>query len=130
MEPESSEEETQENPGYTNMLYPPVEDVIEKADSKFSLVLLSAQRANDINTYYQGLGSGTAGVAPPQVGGDYSSYLSVALEEIAQGKTILSREPPPQPVLEELPEISEDSADGPEEASEDSEEPKEKTQEG
>ncbi len=129
MEPELPEEERMENPGYQSLLNPPVENIIDKAGSKFLLVLLAAQRANDINTYYQGLGSGTAGVAPPQISGDYSSYLSMAFEEIAQGKTILSREPPEPLLPEVLPEVPEDLTDMPEKLSENSEESEEKPKE-
>lgn len=108
-EENTSEEENpelEEEPlGYTNMLSPPLEEVIEKAGSKFLLVSLTANRANDINTYYQGLGSGMAGVAPPQVGGEFSSYLSVAFEELHKDKIRISRTPPPPPPTLEEPEM-------------------------
>lgn len=101
--PESEEEVV----SYTNMLSPPLEEIVDKAGSKFLLVTLTAQRANDINVYYQGLGSGMAGVAPPQVGGDFTSYLSVAFEELHKDKVNLSRTPPPEPPSLEAPEENE-----------------------
>lgn len=116
---DSTDDAREEVQDYKNMLSPELEQVVEKAGSKFLLVTLTAQRANDINVYYQGLGSGMAGVAPPQVGGDYSSYLSVAFEELHQDKMRLSRvapEPPPMPEPEETDEI-----DGAREASEEAE---------
>ena len=37
---------------------PPVEDLLDKVDSKFTLVALSAKRARQINSYYNQLGEG------------------------------------------------------------------------
>ena len=41
--------------GVTN---PSIDDLLEKTDSKYKLVLYSAQRARQINAYYSQLGEG------------------------------------------------------------------------
>lgn len=69
------------------MMHPPVEDLLDKVDSKFTLVALAARRGRQINSYYNGLGSeGIGTIAPPQVASTSRKSLSIALEEIAAGK--------------------------------------------
>src|SRR5438105_3024029 len=69
------------------MMYPPVEDLLDKVDSKFTLVALAARRGRQINSYYNGLGSeGIGTIVPPQVASTSRKALSIALEEIAAGK--------------------------------------------
>jgi DNA-directed RNA polymerase subunit omega len=69
------------------MMYPPVEDLLDKVDSKFTLVALAARRGRQINSYYNGLGSeGIGTIVPPQVASTSRKSLSIALEEIAAGK--------------------------------------------
>ncbi|MGH3850451.1 MAG: DNA-directed RNA polymerase subunit omega, partial [Pseudonocardiaceae bacterium] len=48
------------------MIHPPIEALLDKVDSKFSLVTLSARRARQINSYFSQLGE-VSGVVPPQV---------------------------------------------------------------
>jgi DNA-directed RNA polymerase subunit omega len=68
-------------------MYPPVEDLLDKVDSKFTLVALAARRGRQINSYYNGLGSeGIGTIVPPQVASTSRKSLSIALEEIAAGK--------------------------------------------
>ena len=50
--------------GITN---PPLDDLLEKADSKYKLVLYSAKRARQINAYYSQLGEGLLEYVGPLV---------------------------------------------------------------
>src|SRR2546428_12851028 len=69
------------------MMYPPVEELLNKVDSKFTLVALAARRGRQINSYYNGLGSeGIGTIVPPQVASTSRKSLSIALEEIPAGK--------------------------------------------
>ena len=61
--------------------------------SKYTLVHLSARRAREINAYYHSLGEGLGRYTPPLVDRVESNKpLSIALEEVAQGK-IVAQEP-------------------------------------
>ncbi len=69
------------------MMFPPGKDLLDKVDSKFTLVALAARRGRQINSYYNGLGSeGIGTIVPPQVSSTSRKSLSIALEEIAAGK--------------------------------------------
>lgn len=57
-------------------------------DSKFHLVHLAAKRAREINEYYGQLGEGLGQHVPPLVVTDSNKPLSIALEEIAEGKIV------------------------------------------
>lgn len=63
-----------------------IDDLVDKVDSKFTLVHLAAKRAREINAYYAQLGEGLGQHMPPLVSTDTNKPLSIALEEIAQGK--------------------------------------------
>jgi DNA-directed RNA polymerase subunit omega len=63
-----------------------IDDLMDKVPSKFHLVHLSAQRAREINGYYAQLGEGLGTHVPPLVSVPSNKPLSIALEEIAQGK--------------------------------------------
>ena len=70
--------------GITN---PPIDELLSKVDSKYRLVLFAAKRARQINSYYHNLGEGTFDeYPPPMVDSRSSNYLTIALEEVAQGK--------------------------------------------
>ena len=72
-----------------SMINPPVEHLLEHADdSKFRLVSLSAKRARQINSYYGQLGEGLGRMIPPQVSSTARKPLSIALQEIDQGKIV------------------------------------------
>ncbi len=71
---------------YNTMMQPPVEELLERAGSKFSLVTLAAQRARQINTYYHQLGDALGTVVPPQVTSTARKPLSIAFEEIEADK--------------------------------------------
>jgi DNA-directed RNA polymerase subunit omega len=69
------------------MIEPKIDDLLAHVDSKYTLVLLAAKRAREINSYYNQLGEGRAEFIPPLVEtGLKSKPLSIALEEIADGK--------------------------------------------
>ena len=70
---------------------PPVEDLLDKVDSKFTLVALSAKRARQINSYYNQLGEGLGFVVPPQVTSVSGKPLTIAFEEVAAGKATYHR---------------------------------------
>jgi DNA-directed RNA polymerase subunit omega len=73
------------------MMYPPIETLFEKVDSKFTLVSLSAKRARQINSYFSQLGEGLGAIVPPQVASVSRKPLSIALEEIAADKITFVR---------------------------------------
>lgn len=77
------------------MIYPRIEKLADKVDSRYTLVILAAKRARQINSYYYQLGEGIRDFVPPQVSGlgEDAKALSVALEEIAQGKFGWERPP-------------------------------------
>ncbi len=65
---------------------PPIETVLERTGERFTLVVLAARRARQINAYFNQLGEGIGGYVPPQVHSLYREPLSIAFEEIAAGK--------------------------------------------
>ncbi len=70
------------------MIEPPIEDLLDKVDSKFTLVTLAAKRGRQINSYFNQLGEGLGAIVPPQVASVARKPLSIALEEIAAGKIV------------------------------------------
>jgi DNA-directed RNA polymerase subunit omega len=73
------------------MIDPPIEDLLDKVDSKFTLVTLSATRGRQINSYFNQLSEGLGTIVPPQVASTSRKPLSIALEEIAAGKITYHR---------------------------------------
>jgi DNA-directed RNA polymerase subunit omega len=70
------------------MMDPPVEELLERVDSKFTLVTLAAKRGRQINSYFNQLGDGLGAIVPPQVTSVSRKPLSIALEEIAESKIV------------------------------------------
>src|SRR5688500_5753233 len=68
------------------MINPPIEELLGRVDSKFSLVTLGARRARQINSYFNQLGEGLGALVPPQVASTARKPLSIAFEEIAADK--------------------------------------------
>jgi DNA-directed RNA polymerase subunit omega len=68
------------------MMDPPIEDLLDKVDSKFTLVTLGAKRGRQINSYFSQLSEGLGALIPPQVTSVSRKPLSIALEEIAAEK--------------------------------------------
>lgn len=75
------------------MIEPNIDDLLDKVDSKYTLVILAAKRAREINSYYSQLGEGRGEFVPPLVetGGLRNKPLSIALEEIAENKVTYER---------------------------------------
>ncbi|HKX24772.1 MAG TPA: DNA-directed RNA polymerase subunit omega [Actinomycetota bacterium] len=75
------------------MIEPNIDTLLERVDSKYTLVILSARRAREINSYYNQLGEGRGEFVPPLVetGGLRNKPLSIALEEIAEDKVTFDR---------------------------------------
>jgi DNA-directed RNA polymerase subunit omega len=67
---------------------PRIEHLLEREDSKFTLVTLASRRAREINDYYNHLGDGLGKIVPPQVTSVSRKPLSIALEEIEAGKIV------------------------------------------
>lgn len=69
------------------LIYPPIDELLTKVDSRFTLAIASAKRARQINNFRQG----THGeelmnkVPPPRTLEVTKKPLSVALEEICSG---------------------------------------------
>lgn len=63
-----------------------IDDLMDVTSSKFHLTILAAKRAREINSYYQQLGEGTGRLVPPLVTAESNKPLTIALEEISQGK--------------------------------------------
>lgn len=72
--------------GITN---PPIDDLLEKVESKYALAVYGATRARQINAYRQEMRNGDGSIThfgPLVDAGPEDKPLSVALEEIAEGK--------------------------------------------
>jgi DNA-directed RNA polymerase subunit omega len=85
------------------LIEPGIDDLLSKVDSKYSLVILSARRAREINSYYSQLGEGRGEFVPPLVetGGLRAKPLSIAMEEFAEDKVFGER---PEPTEEDAEE--------------------------
>ncbi len=75
------------------MIEPTIDSLLERVDSKYTLVVLAARRAREINSYYSQLGEGRGEFVPPLVesGGLRNKPLSIAMEEIAEDKVTFDR---------------------------------------
>ena len=76
---------------HDTMMNPPIEDLLDRVDSKFRLVTLGARRARQINSYFGQLGEGLGAIVPPQVTSVARKPLSIAFEEIAADKIVAGR---------------------------------------
>lgn len=88
-----------------SMIYPKVEDLLDRVDSKFSLVTLAAYRARQINSYFNQLGEGLGHSIPPQVSSVARKPLSIAFEEIAADKIVKIDRLPYEEMEQEAAEI-------------------------
>jgi DNA-directed RNA polymerase subunit omega len=95
------------------MIDPPIEELLDRTDSKFSLVTLASRRARQINSYFNQLGEGLGTMVPPQVSSVARKPLSIAFEEISAGRIRAA----------DLPEPADDEAAADESASEIVDEP-------
>ena len=83
------------------MMNPPIEELLGRVDSKFSLVTLAARRARQINAYFNHLGDGLGGTVPPQVTSLARKPLSIGFEEIAVDKIVYRRIDPESVVADD-----------------------------
>ena len=73
---------------HDTMMNPAIEELLNRADSKFRLVTLGAKRARQINSYFGQLGDGLGTIVPPQVTSVARKPLSIAFEEIDADKIL------------------------------------------
>ena len=69
-----------------SIVNPKIEELLEHSENKFTLVIEAAKRARQIINFQKRLGEGLGGVAPMRLEDISRKPLSVALEEIAEGK--------------------------------------------
>ena len=92
---------------HDTMMNPPIEELLNRVDSKFSLVTLAARRARQINSYFNQLGDGLGQMVPPQVSSVARKPLSIGFEEISADKILrVPVAPVVEEVVEELPEAA------------------------
>jgi DNA-directed RNA polymerase subunit omega len=69
------------------MIGPRIDVLLEQVGERYALVIVAAKRARQINNYHHQLGEGTFDdFAPPLVESRSKNYLTMALEEISEGK--------------------------------------------
>ena len=75
--------------GITN---PPIDELLDKSGSKYSLVLYAAKRARQINDYYSALHEGSLfdNVGPLVDAAVDDKPLSIAMREIVEGAVVTS----------------------------------------
>ncbi|KLL97566.1 DNA-directed RNA polymerase subunit omega [Rhodococcus sp. IITR03] len=67
----------------TGITNPPIDELLERASSKYALVIYAAKRARQINDYYNQLGDGILEYVGPLVEpGLQEKPLSIAMREI------------------------------------------------
>ena len=70
-----------------SLITPRVDKLLDQADSHYAAVVVAAKRARQINAYYHSLSEGAYGeYTPPMVETESGNYITIALEETAQGK--------------------------------------------
>jgi DNA-directed RNA polymerase subunit omega len=75
--------------GITN---PPIDELLDKVESKYALVIYSAKRARQVNAYYSQLGEGLLEYVGPLVPTHVQEKpLSVALREINESLLTLEQ---------------------------------------
>jgi len=70
------------------VIYPRIDELLDNVDSRYALVIVAAKRARQINNYHHQLGEGTFDEFPPLVESRSKNYLTMALEETAEGKIV------------------------------------------
>ena len=69
------------------MIKPRVDMLLKNTDTHYAAVVVAAKRARQLNSYYRALGEGTyEEYTPPMVETRSGNYLTIALEELANGK--------------------------------------------
>ena len=72
------------------MIHPRIDELLNQVDSRYALVIVAAKRARQINNYPHQLGEGTFDefAPPPLIQSRSKNYLTMALEETAEGKIV------------------------------------------
>ena len=71
------------------MIYPRIDQLLDNVKERYALVIVAAKRARQINNYHHQLGEGTFDeFAPPLIESRSKNYLTMSLEEIAEGKIV------------------------------------------
>ena len=74
-----------------------IDDLLKKVDSRYGLAVASAKRARQINEYTSTLGLNDAlGIPGPQVHTRSQHPLTIAIEELRQGKLDVTFKQPPE----------------------------------
>jgi len=68
------------------VIQPRIDKLFGNVDCRYALVIVAAKRARQINNYHHQLGEGTFEELPPLVESRSKNYLTMAFEEIAEGK--------------------------------------------
>jgi DNA-directed RNA polymerase subunit omega len=70
------------------VIHPRIDELLDHVDSRYALVIVAAKRARQINNYHHQLGEGIGfeDAPPPLVESRSKNYLTMALEEVAEGK--------------------------------------------
>jgi DNA-directed RNA polymerase subunit omega len=84
---------------------PPIEELLDKVDSKFTLVALGALRSRQINSYYNSLGQGIGAIVPPQVTSVSNKSLSISFQEISESRATFHRPTPEELAAEAAAEV-------------------------
>ena len=95
-----------------------IDELLERVDSRYGLVVASAKRARQINEYTATLGLNDAlGIPGPQVHTRSQHPLSIAVEELREDKLEIGFRMPPEE-NEEADHLSADSGTEPDESQE------------
>jgi DNA-directed RNA polymerase subunit omega len=95
-----------------------IDELLDKVDSRYGLVVASAKRARQINEYTATLGLNDAlGIPGPQVHTRSQHPLSIAVEELREDKLEIGFRMPPEE-NEEADHLSADSGTEPDESQE------------
>jgi DNA-directed RNA polymerase subunit omega len=70
------------------VIHPRIDELLTNVDSRYALVIVAAKRARQINDYHHQLGEGIGfeQAPPPLVESRSKNYLTMAFEEISEGK--------------------------------------------
>src|SRR4028118_314131 len=80
-----------------------IDELLGKVDSRYGLVVSSAKRARQINEYTSTLGLNDAlGILGPQVHTRSQPPLTIAIEELRQGKLEVAFRQPPELMEDEI----------------------------
>ena len=70
------------------MIEPRIDELLTHVDCRYALVIVAAKRARQINSYHHQIGEGFGldDAPPPLIQSRSKNFLTMALEEIADGK--------------------------------------------